>query len=47
MIADSEILTIANEVMSGLGIPNYEIKVSDRRLLVAIIEVAGADIERL
>jgi histidyl-tRNA synthetase len=46
MIADSEILTIANEVMSGLGIPNYDIKVCDRRLLEAVIEVAGADLER-
>jgi histidyl-tRNA synthetase len=46
MIADSEILSIANEVMTGLNIPNFEIKISDRRLLEAIIEVAGADLER-
>lgn len=46
MIADSEILSIANEVMSGLGIPNFEIKVCDRRLLEAVIEVAGANLER-
>lgn len=46
MIADSEILTIANEVMEGLALPNFTIKVSDRRLLEAIIEVAGADLER-
>lgn len=46
MIADSEILSIASEVMTGLGIPNFEIKVCDRRLLEAVIEVAGANIER-
>ena len=46
MIADSEILTIANEVMTGLEIPNFEIKVCDRRLLEAVIEVAGANLER-
>ena len=46
MIADSEILSIANEVMVGLGLPNFLIKISDRRLLEAIIEVAGADLER-
>jgi histidyl-tRNA synthetase len=46
MIADSEILSIASEVMTGLQIPNFEIKVCDRRLLEAIIEVAGANLER-
>jgi hypothetical protein len=46
MIADAEILGIANEIMSGLGLSGYEIKVCDRRLLEAVIEVAGAPIER-
>lgn len=46
MVADSEILGIANEIMSGLGMKNFTIKVCDRRLLEAVIEVAGAPIER-
>jgi histidyl-tRNA synthetase len=46
MIADSEILSIANEILVGFKIPNFKIKISDRRLLTAIIEVAGANPDR-
>jgi hypothetical protein len=46
MIADSEILSIVNEIMTGFKIPNFKIKVSDRRLLAAIIEVSGANMDR-
>lgn len=46
MIADSEILSIANEIMTGFKIPNFKLKVSDRRILAAIIEVSGADMDR-
>lgn len=46
MVADSEILGLANEIMSGLGMTGFTIKVCDRRLLEAVIEVAGAPIER-
>lgn len=46
MVADSEILGIANEIMTGLGMKGFSIKLCDRRLLEAVIEVAGAPIER-
>lgn len=46
MVADSEILGIANEIMTGLGMSGFTIKLCDRRLLEAVIEVAGAPIER-
>lgn len=46
MVADSEILGIANEIMTGLGMTGFTIKICDRRLLEAVIEVAGAPIER-
>ena len=46
MIADSEILSIANEIMTGFKIPNFKLKVSDRRILAAIIEVSGANMDR-
>ena len=46
MIADSELLSIANEILTGLGIENFELIISDRRILEAIIQIVGAPLER-
>lgn len=46
MIADSEVLTLINEIMTGFKIPGFTIKLSHRKLLEAIIEAAGGPIER-
>lgn len=46
MVADAEILIIITQIMDGYELGAYEIKLCHRVLLEAIVEVAGAPIER-
>jgi len=46
MIADSEVLTIVNDIMTSFEIKGFEIKISHRGLLEAIIEAAGGPLDR-
>ena len=46
MVADAEILTIITQIMNGYDLGKYEIKLCHRVLLEAIVEVAGAPLDR-
>jgi hypothetical protein len=41
MVADAEVVKVLDEILSELDIGNYVIKLNDRRLLDAIMEVSG------
>ncbi len=41
MLADAEIITIINEMMTGLGFKQFEIKINNRKILNGLVQYAG------
>lgn len=41
MLADSEILTMVNEILTSLEIPNFRIKINNRKILTGITKFIG------
>jgi histidyl-tRNA synthetase len=42
MMPDAEILKVVDEILSGLNLDKYIIKVNNRKLLDAMVELSGA-----
>jgi histidyl-tRNA synthetase len=43
LICEAEIVLMINEVLTRLGIPGYQIKINNRKILAGIVEVIGAE----
>ena len=43
MIPDAEVLTVVNDILRSLDMGNFIIKVNNRKLLDAMIEIAGCE----
>ena len=43
LICEAEIVLMMNEVLTRLGIPGYQIKINNRKILAGIVEVIGAE----
>jgi hypothetical protein len=41
MVPDAEVLKVVTEVLDGLGLGDYEVKLNHRRLLDAMLAIAG------
>ena len=46
MLADAEIITLINEVLTTLGFKQFKIRINNRKILSGIVEYAGVSLEK-